>query len=104
VQINGRQEHIMGNLNAWRFGAVFALTVVISYAVCTLAWMAFTEQAVDFLNALFHGLDFRRLQVGGGFSAVAWLYATAVLTVWAFVTGALFAALRGWLARESSSN
>lgn len=92
----------MGNLNVWRFAAVFALTVVISYAVCTLAWMAFTDQSVTFLNALFHGLDFRKLYVGGGFSVGDWLYATSVLTVWAFLTGALFAALRTWLAREPS--
>jgi hypothetical protein len=94
----------MGKLTAWRFGAVFALTVIISYTVCTLAWMAFTEQSVTFLNALFHGLDFGKLRVGGGFSVGDWLYATAVLTVWAFLTGALFAALRGWLARDTSSD
>ena len=94
----------MGNLNALRFGLVFALTVVISYAVCTLVWIAFTEQFFAFLNALFHGLEFRKLYVGGGFSAGEWAYATAVLTVWAFLAGALFAALRGWLAREPSSN
>ena len=94
----------MGNLNAFRFGLVFALTVVISYAVCTLAWMAFTEQSIVILNALFHGLDFRKLYVGGGFSVSDWAYAMAVLMVWAFLTGMLFAALRGRLARESSSN
>ena len=93
----------MGKLSAWRFGAVFALTVIISYAVCTLAWMAFTDQSVAFLNAVFHDLDFGKLRVGGGFSVGDWLYATAVLAVWALLTGALFAALRAWLDREPSS-
>ena len=94
----------MGNLNAWRFGAVFALTVVISYTVCTLAWIAYTEQAISFLNALFHGLDFRKLQVGGAFSATAWLFATAVLAVWAFLTGALFATLRRLMTAQGTSS
>lgn len=88
----------MDTLNPWRFGAALGLTVVIGYAVCTLLWVSFTDSAIGFLNALFHGLDFRRLATGGGFSLVAGVYATAVLGVWAFLIGALFALVRNRLA------
>ncbi len=48
----------------WRIGATMALTVAIGYSVCTLAYALMPERGIDFLNALFHGLDFRKL--GGG--------------------------------------
>ena len=81
----------MHTLIPWRFGVAFALTVVIGYAVCTLFWVAFTDPAIGFLNALFHGLDFRKLAAGGGFSFGAAIYAAVVLGVWAFLIGVLFA-------------
>lgn len=90
----------MTNRNPWRFGTTCALTAAISYAVCTLVWIAFTEPSIQFLNALFHGLDFGRLQVGGEFSAAAWAAAMAVLVVWAFLAGSLFAWLRNRLPDE----
>lgn len=81
----------MHALVPWRFGATLALTVVIGYAVCTVVWVAFADPAIAFLNALFHGLDFRRLATGGGFSIGGAIYAAGVLAVWAFLIGALFA-------------
>jgi hypothetical protein len=94
----------MHALVPWRFGAAFALTVVIGYAACTLFWVAFTDPAIGFLNALFHGLDFRKLAVGGGFSFGAAIYAAVVLAVWAFLIGALFALVRNWLSVERPSS
>jgi len=93
----------MQTLMPWRFGAAFALTVVVGYAGCTLVWVAFTDPAIAFLNALFHGLDFRKLAVGGGFSSGAWIYSAVVLAVWAFLIGALFALVRNWLHVERAS-
>lgn len=87
----------MQALDPWRFGAALALTVVIGYAVCTVVWVAFTDPAIGFLNALFHGLDFRRLATGGGFALTAALCAAVVLAVWAFLIGALFALVRNRL-------
>lgn len=75
----------------WRFGAAFALTVMAGYAVCTGIWLLFTEPSMTFVNALFHGLDFRRLYVGGAFAVGGWAFALAVLSIWAFLIGALFA-------------
>jgi hypothetical protein len=46
------------------------------------------------MNALFHGLDFRKLQLGQMlFSFGGFVYALVVLTAWAFGLGALF----GWI-------
>lgn len=88
---------LMHALNPWRFGAARAPTVVIGYAACTVVWAAFTDQAIGFLNALFHGLDFRRFATGGGFALTAVLYGAVVLAMWAFLTGALFALVRNRL-------
>jgi hypothetical protein len=90
----------MQPLVPWRFGAALALTVVVGYAFCTMLWVAFTDPAIGFLNALFHGLDFRKLAVAGGFSFGTAIYAAVVLAVWAFLIGALFALVRNWLSVE----
>jgi hypothetical protein len=50
--------------NAIRTGAAFAITVAIGYALCTLVFWIWPEAAANFMNALFHGLDFRKLQSG----------------------------------------
>ena len=48
------------------------------------------------MNALFHGLDFGRLQAGQAmFSFGGFAYALVVLTVWSFALGALFEWTRG---------
>jgi hypothetical protein len=52
------------------------------------------------MNALFHGLDFRKLQpAAGGFSLAGFGIAAAVLAAWAFVFGAIFAVVSNLLAR-----
>ena len=78
-----------------RTGAAFAVTVVFGYSLCTLVFWALPESSVNFMNALFHGLDFRKLQAGTElFTFGSFVYAAAVLGGWAFMLGALFA----WLA------
>jgi hypothetical protein len=72
-------------------GAAFGATVGIAYALCTLVFWAWPDAAANFMNALFHGLDFRRLQAGTTlFSFGSFLYAELVLTAWAFGLGTLF--------------
>jgi cytosine/uracil/thiamine/allantoin permease len=91
----------MEKLNPWKFGAVLSLTVGISYVLCTIAWVNFTGPAIDFLNALFHGLDFRKLQmVAAAFSVAGFVYALIVLMVWAYLVGAIYALVRYWLRPE----
>lgn len=77
----------------WRFGAVTGLTVMLGYLACTVIWVMFSEPSIAFLNALFHGLDFRPLYSGGAFDAGRWLGAVAILSAWAFLIGVLFAVL-----------
>lgn len=83
--------------NAIRTGKAFAITVVAGYALCTLVFWIWPEAAANFMNALFHGLDFRKLQGGPSlFSFGSFFYTIAVMAAWAFGFGALF----GWLVRR----
>ena len=84
----------MTNANAVRTGLVVALTVGIGYSSCALIFWLWPEAAVTFMNGLFHGLDFRKLQGGPSlFSFGAFLYALGVMMVWAFALGTIY----GWL-------
>jgi hypothetical protein len=88
-------------LKPWSVGAALALTVLVTYVVCTVIFVTFPESSVSFLNSLFHGLDFRKLQPpAGGFSyggsagvAVTWVVA-------GFLVGALYAWFYNLFARE----
>ena len=71
-------------------GMAFALTIAIMYTVCAMAWVIWQESALDLLNALFHGLDFRRLQIAGSrFSFGTFVYPLVVMSTWGFATGTL---------------
>ena len=77
--------------SAIRTGTALAATVGVGYSACALVFWAWPEMAAAFMNALFHGLDFRKLQGGATpFSFGSFLYALAVMLVWAFVLGSLF--------------
>ena len=87
--------------HALKFGASFALTVGFGYAACSLVFALFPDAAAGFMNALFHGLDFRKLQATqppfafGGFA-----YALVVLVAWAFTLGTLFDWIRSRMIPE----
>lgn len=75
-------------------GVALAITVGIAYAACALAFRVWPDAAMEFMNALFHGLDFRRLAGGpASFDFSAFFLALFVAVLWAFAIGALF----GWL-------
>lgn len=79
---------------ALRAGAAAAVTASVGYAACTLAFFLWPEIAANFMDALFHGLEFRKLQNGPAlFDFGRFFYVLVVLAVWAFWLGALF----GWL-------
>lgn len=74
-----------------KFGAALAVTVAIGYAACSALFALFPEAAANFMNALFHGLDFRKLQAAQSpFTFGGFAYALLVLAAWVFVLGALF--------------
>lgn len=75
-------------------GVALAITVGIGYTACALIFRAAPDAAMTFMNALFHGLDFRRLQSGPApFDFSSFSYALFVAVAWAFVLGAVF----GWI-------
>lgn len=76
-----------------RTGTTFALTVAVAYTACAILFWLFPETAASFMNALFHGLDFRKLQAASEFSFGGFTFAVLGVTAWAFIFGALF----GWL-------
>jgi large-conductance mechanosensitive channel len=72
-------------------GVAVAITVGIGYAACALVFRAAPDAAMTFMNALFHGLDFRRLQSGPApFDFSSFSFALLVAVAWAFVLGAVF--------------
>ena len=81
-------------IRPFALGLAFALTIAIMYTVCTVAWVIWQEPALDFLNALFHGLDFRRLQLPGTrISLGTFVYPILVMSAWGFATGTLLGAI-----------
>ena len=87
----------MTKLNPWTFGAVLSITIVISYLLCALFWYSFNGPAIEFMNALFHGVDFRKIYTATPFSPGAFVYVLVVLAVWSFVVGAIYATLRNFV-------
>ena len=80
-----------------RFGAALALTVGIAYTICAFIFWMWPEGAAQFMNALFHGLDFRKLQSGpNAFGFESFGYALVGIIVWAFLVGCAF----GWFANR----
>ena len=75
-------------------GTALSLTAGAGYALCTLVFWIWPEAAANFMNALFHGLDFRKLQDGAAlFSFGSFLYALVAMVAWAFGLGAIY----GWV-------
>jgi hypothetical protein len=90
----------MNRLNPWATGVALAVTVVTAYAICALIFVSFPDASANFMNALFHGLDFRKLQpAAGAFSLAGFGVAAAVMAAWAFVVGAIFAGVSNLLVR-----
>jgi hypothetical protein len=87
----------MTRLNPWTFGAVLSMTVLVSYILCAAFWYSFTGPSIELLNALFHGMDFRKIYAPAPFALSSFVFVLAVLAVWAYVVGAVYAVIRNWL-------
>jgi small-conductance mechanosensitive channel len=84
----------MTKQNAVRTGSALAITVGVGYSACTLVFWLWPEASATFMNGLFHGLDFRKLQTGPAlFNFGSFIYALAVMMGWTFLLGAIY----GWL-------
>ena len=93
----------MTKLNPWTFGAVLSITVAASYILCALFWYSFPGPSLELLNALFHGMDFRKIYSIAPFSFTSFLYVLVVLAGWAYVLGAIYAVVRNFLLAESEA-
>jgi hypothetical protein len=83
-------------VSALRTGLAFSITVGVGYAACSLLFWLMPEAAVKFMNALFHGLDFRKLETTRNlFDFGGFFYALAGIVIWAFLLGCLYGAVRG---------
>ena len=81
-------------------GIALAVTAALMYTLCATLWLLWPEAALDFLNALFHGLDFRKLQLAQKeISLATFGLPLLVLTAWAFIAGTLYAAVHNRLER-----
>jgi hypothetical protein len=85
----------------WKTGLALALTMAISYSVCALLYALWPEQGIVFLNALFHGLDFSRLQAPQAFGVATFFGPLVVLSLWGLLVGSLFTWLHGKLHSKS---
>jgi hypothetical protein len=84
----------MPKINPFQIAVPFALTIGAGYTACAFAFWLWPDAAVNFMNALFHGFDFRKLKVDPAiFNFGSFLYALGVIIAWAFGLGAIF----GWL-------
>lgn len=92
----------MATSSPWRTGATLAVTFAITYTVCAVAYALMPELGIDFLNALFHGLDFRKLGAPMPFTFLMFVYPLVVFVVWGFAVGALYAWLHGALHGRSA--
>jgi len=81
----------MNTSTPWKTGVALALTLATTYSICALLYALWPDAGIDFLNALFHGLDFRKLLSPQPFGFWMFLYPLLVMTVWGFVVGTLFA-------------
>ena len=90
----------MTTISPMRTGTALAVTVGIGYTACALVFWLWPDAAATYMNALFHGLDFRKLQSGPAmFNFGSFFYALAVSVVWAFALGAIF----GWMLNRVGS-
>lgn len=78
---------------ALRTGMALAMTVAVFYTLCAMVWLAAPGPFLNFMNGLFHGMDFSALMRPAPFSWAGFLEALVVLSVWAFLAGSFF----GWL-------
>jgi hypothetical protein len=74
-----------------RTGGALALTVALGYSACALVFWLLPHAAATFMNSLFHGLDFAKLQTEtDAFRFDGFAGALAVITIWAFFLGTVF--------------
>lgn len=80
-------------------GLALSVTVSMFYSLCALIEVLWPAQFMGFMNALFHGMDFRVLRTVPMHPWRDYFYALVVMALWAFSIGAFFASLHNALER-----
>ena len=80
----------------WRTGGALAMTVGVFYVLCTSAWLVAPGPFLNFMNALFHGIDFSSLVQPRPFDWLGFLAALLMLSGWALFAGTFFAWVHHW--------
>lgn len=83
-----------------RTGIALSLTLIVFYSLCTLIWVALPDQFMNFMNALFHGLDFRKLLVPGPYAWSSFFYSLVVFAIWGLAIGTFFAWIHNALSQR----
>ena len=79
-------------------GVALSVTVAVFYSLCALVEVLWPTQFMGFMNALFHGMDFRLLQTVALHPWSDYFYALGVMALWSFAMGAFFAAVHNAVA------
>ena len=79
-------------------GITLGVTVGVFYALCSLAWWVAPDAFMNFMNNLFHGLDFSVLRQARPFVFSGFLSSLLILSFWTFLAGVFFA----WLSDRIS--
>jgi hypothetical protein len=56
------------------------------------------------MNALFHGVDFRKIHAATPFAINSFLYVLGVLAVWAYLIGAIYAVVNNLIMVRDRKN
>src|SRR3974390_2233647 len=83
----------MTDLHPWRTGMAVGLTIAVGYVICALIFYLWPGASMEFMNSLFHGLDFRKLEPAAPWSLTTFVCTVVIFAIWGFLMGALFAAL-----------
>lgn len=84
---------------ALRTGVALAITATVLYTLCTFIWLVAPVAFMNFMNGLFHGIDFSPLLSPAPFSWTGYFEAVVVMSVWALLAGTLF----GWVRQRLGS-
>ena len=92
----------MTRLTPFTTGVSLAVTVAVVYSVCAALYALWPGLGIEFLNSLFHGLDFHKLETAAPWTIRMFVLPLAVLVIWGFAVGSLFAWLHNLLHRSST--
>lgn len=89
----------MKRIYAWKTGAALAIAIALGYAICAVLFAFWPGAGAEFGAAIVRGAGYEGNEVTH-WSGTAFIYAVAILLIWAFATGALFAWVHSLLHRS----